>query len=66
MEAINKKIGIFILNYNGIDWLKKTLPSVSKYSSESEIIIIDNNSTDDSIKYIEKYFPSIEVKINEK
>ena len=64
METINRKIGIFILNYNGVKWLKKTLPTLIKYSEEAEIIIIDNNSSDNSIKYLKTHFPSIEVKIN--
>ncbi|MAQ69539.1 MAG: dTDP-Rha--alpha-D-GlcNAc-pyrophosphate polyprenol alpha-3-L-rhamnosyltransferase [Flavobacteriales bacterium] len=61
---MNKKIGIFILNYNGINWLKQTLPNLIKYSKKAEIIIIDNNSTDNSIQYLETHFPSIELKIN--
>jgi GT2 family glycosyltransferase len=64
METINTKIGIFILNYNGVNWLKQTLPNLIKYSSEAEIIIIDNNSSDNSIKYLKTQFPSIELRIN--
>ena len=64
METINKKIGIFILNYNGVNWLQQTLPTLIKYSNEAEIIIIDNNSNDNSVKYITTHFTSIELKIN--
>ena len=66
METINKKIGIFILNYNGVNWLQQTLPTLIKYSNEAEIIIIDNNSNDNSVKYITTHFKSIELKINKK
>jgi len=58
---MSKKIGIFILNYNGLYWLKKNLNNITQYSSEAEIIVIDNNSSDQSIKYINKQFSSIEV-----
>ena len=45
-----------ILNYNGKDILQKSLDSVLKQSLKpNEILIVDNNSTDDSWKAVEKY-----------
>ena len=57
MEKINKKASIFILNYNGIYWLKRNLNNLIKYSPNIPITVIDNNSFDKSIQYIENNFP---------
>ena len=38
------KIGVVILNWNGVDLLKKFLPSVNDNSEGHQIYIIDNNS----------------------
>jgi len=64
METITKNIGIFILNHNGIEWLKQTIPNILQHSSYVDIIIIDNHSTDQSVNYIKTNFTNIEVKIN--
>ena len=64
MEKINKNTGIFILNYNGLNWLKKTLGGIIKYSSNTNIVIIDNNSYDGSIEFIKLRFPQIELRVN--
>lgn len=46
-------LSVIILNYNSADYLKKCLDSISKSdigNYKYEVIIVDNNSTDDSIK----------------
>ncbi|MBE51095.1 MAG: dTDP-Rha--alpha-D-GlcNAc-pyrophosphate polyprenol alpha-3-L-rhamnosyltransferase [Flavobacteriales bacterium] len=55
------KIAVVILNWNGVSWLEKFLDNTIKYSQESTIYIIDNNSTDNSIQYIKHNFPQVEV-----
>ena len=52
----DKKIAIAILNYNGLELLKKFLPSVIKFSNNkiSSIYIIDNNSHDKSLVFVRK------------
>ncbi len=54
-------VAIAILNWNGVDYLKKFLPSVIKYSLVDgvKIYIIDNASTDSSIEYIKKNYKNI-------
>ena len=64
MEKINKQIGLYILNYNGVSWLKLNLPNIIHYSPSAQIIVIDNNSTDDSIKYLKTLSEKIEIKKN--
>ena len=46
------KLAIVILNWNGIELLKKFLKPLVTYNNENEIFVIDNNSSDDSINYI--------------
>jgi len=49
------KIAIVILNWNGRGLLEKFLPSVVSYSQDdAEIYIADNNSSDDSIDFLNK------------
>ena len=45
---------IVILNYNGIDFLKKYLSTLIKNSDKHEIIIADNGSTDSSLDWLDK------------
>lgn len=54
-------VSIVILNWNGRNWLEKFLPSVIKYSSEAEICVIDNASTDDSVQFLKSNFPSVKM-----
>ena len=47
-----KKVAVVILNYNGVEHLKKHLNNVLKYSAPYDVIVADNCSTDKSIAYI--------------
>jgi len=48
-----KKITIAILNYNGLRYLKKTIPILLFLNySNYKIVIVDNNSTDGSVDFI--------------
>ncbi len=55
------EVAVVILNYNGKKFLQQFLPSVITHSSEAEIIVADNGSTDDSISFLAKEFSSIRV-----
>jgi GT2 family glycosyltransferase len=57
------KIAIVILNWNGKGHLENYLPSVVKYGSteNSEIIIADNGSTDDSCSFLQNNYPAIRI-----
>lgn len=56
-------IAVVILNWNGKGYLEKFLPFVVKHSSfrDTEVIVADNGSTDDSIAFILKHFPTVRV-----
>ena len=53
------KLAIVILNYNGIDFLRKFMSNTVKHSKEFAIYVIDNNSSDDSLRYLNDEFPSV-------
>ena len=56
------KVKILILNYNGAKILKECLDSVSEidYSNYS-IVLIDNNSIDNSIEFVKSSYSDVEV-----
>jgi len=56
----NPLISIIIVNWNGKKWLKNCFNSLSRQTfKDFEILLIDNNSTDDSVDYIEANYPEI-------
>lgn len=56
------QISIVILNYNGKKHLTQFLPSVIKnLTANSELIIADNASTDDSIAFLREHYPSLQI-----
>lgn len=54
-------ISVIIPNFNGRLLLEKNLPFVIKESGNSEIIVVDDASTDDSVKFLDKNFPGVKV-----
>lgn len=56
-----KKVSIVILNWNGCEMLRSFLPSVIRYSGSSdvEVCVADNGSTDSSVAMLRKEFPSV-------
>ena len=64
METQKIKIAIVILNWNGKSLLERFLPNLVEHSSNASIFIADNASTDDSLNFIKKKFPSIKIIIN--
>ena len=54
------KVSVIIVNYNGKELLEKCLESLFKVDYDNfEVIIVDNNSTDDSIDFLTKNYPSV-------
>jgi len=53
-------VSIIIINHNGKSNLEKCLQSLKKIDNKNhEILIVDNNSTDDSIEFIKKNYSEI-------
>jgi hypothetical protein len=55
------KIAIVILNWNGEVLLERYLPSVVAHSKDADIYVADNASTDGSISFVAKNYPSINI-----
>ncbi len=55
-------VAIVILNWNGKSFLQQFLPSViaSSYTNK-RIIVADNASTDDSVRFLQEMFPGVEL-----
>jgi len=58
------KIGVVILNYNGVGWFEKFLKGVIENSPKAEVVVIDNASTDNSVEYLKNNFPEVRLIIN--
>lgn len=55
-------IAIVILNWNGKKYLQQFLPSVlSSLVANTEVIVADNGSTDDSIAFLQSVYPAIRI-----
>lgn len=50
-----------IVTYNGEHYIEKCIASVLNSSIQTDIIIIDNNSSDNTVKIISEKFPSVEL-----
>lgn len=63
MKHNKGKTAIVILNYNGIRFLEKFIPSVVRHSSNEEcfIVVADNASTDNSVPFLENNYPNIQI-----
>ncbi|SIQ02636.1 glycosyltransferase family 2 protein [Chryseobacterium sp. RU33C] len=63
---MQKKLAVAILNWNGRNWLEKFLPGVVQFSQNADIYVIDNLSTDDSVEFLQKNFPTVYIIKNDK
>jgi len=60
----NPRVSIIIVNFNGRHLLDDCLTSLENLDfpeNEFEVILVDNNSSDDTIPYLSKYFPWVHV-----
>jgi len=56
-----KRIAVVILNWNGIELLKKFIPNTISNSQSANVYVIDNFSEDDSVDFLKKNYPKIKV-----
>jgi len=62
ISPIKALSNILILNYNGVEYLETYLPSISYSSKQNfDVTIIDNNSSDSSVRFVEEWYPEIKL-----
>jgi GT2 family glycosyltransferase len=52
---------VVILNYNGQELLRQFLPSLIAYSIGARVVVVDNQSTDASLRILKEEFPSVDI-----
>ena len=52
------KLAVIILNYNGLDFLKRFLPGIIKYNDGHPLYVVDNKSTDQSVEFVKTTYPN--------
>ena len=57
------KLSIIIVNYNTSHFINQTINSIlkSNLNIEYEIVIVDNNSYDDSVELIKEEYPNLKI-----
>ena len=63
---MNESISVILPNYNGRGLLEKNLPSIISALSglKYEIIVVDDCSSDNSVKFLEQEYPEVIIKRN--
>jgi len=58
----NPLVSVIIVNFNGKKHLEKCLDSLIKIDYQNyEVVLVDNNSTDESVEFVKKEYPSITI-----
>jgi GT2 family glycosyltransferase len=59
---VNPNVAIVILNWNGRAYLERFLPSVTASTYPNfNVYVVDNASTDNSVEYLQKYYPAVSI-----
>ena len=58
------RVAVVILNFNGLSFLQKFLPSVIANSKGAEVIVADNASWDNSVDWLKQNYPAIKCLVN--
>lgn len=58
------RTAIVILNWNGCHLLEQFLPKVIQFSEDAKIVVADNNSSDNSVKWLQENFPQVQLIVN--
>lgn len=62
---MSSKTAVVILNWNGKNFLEQFLPVLINKTSGADIIVADNQSTDDSLAFLNSNFPNVQTILNE-
>ena len=53
------KVAVVILNYNGVEHLRRFMPTVVDGCKQADLYVADNGSTDDSLKMLEREYAAV-------
>ena len=54
-----KRVAVVLLNFNGLELLKKFLEGTILYSPQADFVLIDNCSTDNSVSWFKSKYPNL-------
>jgi len=67
MHSSDIKVSVIIVNYNGMPYLDACLRSIlAQNPPDFEVILVDNKSSDGSLKFARRMFPDLLIVANEK
>lgn len=63
-----KKLGVIILNWNGLELLKQFVPVASRFTvcATADLIVADNGSTDGSVEWLRQNHPEVKLIVLDK
>jgi N-acetylglucosaminyl-diphospho-decaprenol L-rhamnosyltransferase len=53
------RAGVYIPNFNGAEWIGRTLHSLRKQTRPLDVVVVDNGSEDDSPALVREQFPEV-------
>ncbi|WVH09080.1 MAG: Glycosyl transferase [Fluviibacter phosphoraccumulans EoVTN8] len=57
-----KRVNVIIVNYNGKQWLDGCIGTILNQTyTNYDVTVVDNLSSDDSVEYIRKHFPTVNI-----
>ncbi|RAP53964.1 MAG: glycosyl transferase family 2, partial [Methanosphaera sp. rholeuAM130] len=62
---MNNEVSVIIPNYNNVSLLKELLASLDNVKTPVDIIVVDNNSQDNSVDFIKENYPQIRLIVND-
>jgi len=65
VKCTDKMIVSIIVTHNGMQWYEKCFSSLLNSTIPNEIIVVDNASNDDTVKFIKEKYPEIELIVND-
>lgn len=60
---MDKKLAVIILNWNGLELLKRFIPIAAEHTvgPEVDLIVADNGSTDGSVEWLKTTYPTLKI-----
>jgi N-acetylglucosaminyl-diphospho-decaprenol L-rhamnosyltransferase len=58
---VNLNLSVIVVNHNTRDILLKCLASIARSADQSEVVVVDNGSTDGSVAAVRDEFPNVKI-----